>query len=233
MAVQVVQPGGQRCRTEPRGQRTAHLARVGIDVDGALLVLLGELGHGQHDLGGVVRCLGRDDRGDAALGVSLTGGRYLLGERLRRVTDLLDPQLLAVDELVELRHGRVREPGQRRDEQERGDQDTGVEVQPGQQRPPAGTGTAVRGAAGHLRCGGCGRGGGCGRRGVVGGSGWRRPVRRAGGWSPFGGGGFGGGAHERFSSWSHAGPRRGRSSVHCRKGTRRAPSAPRGAGRTD
>lgn len=43
VAVQVVEPGGQRGGAEPGGQRTAHLTAVGVDEDGAL-VLLAELG---------------------------------------------------------------------------------------------------------------------------------------------------------------------------------------------
>ncbi len=52
VAVQVIEPCGQRGTPPPSGQRSLRLAGVRVDVDGALL--LPEAGHVEHDAGGPV-----------------------------------------------------------------------------------------------------------------------------------------------------------------------------------
>ncbi len=154
VAVQVVEPGGEGRRPPPGGELALDLRRVGVDEDRALL--LPELGHGQHDPRGVLRPGRGDDGGEGALRVGAAGGGDLLRQRERRLADLLDAQLVAVDGLVELRSEGVREPGQGGDEQERCDEHPGVEVQPDEEGP-----YALPGAPGRS-----GVGGGRGRRSV-------------------------------------------------------------------
>ena len=180
VAVQVVEPGGGRGGAEPGGEPPGHLAGVRVDIDGVLLVA--EFLEREHHLGGPVAGAGHHG-GDGAVGVRRPRGGDLLGEGLRLVTDGGHGQPVAVEGLVQLRGDGVRQAGQGGDQQERGNQDAGVEMKPGQQRGER-RGLAAR-PSGR-------RGGGGVRRGIAGqfgdghrllrskisafGSGWLVPV---------------------------------------------------------
>lgn len=112
-------------------QFALHLGGVGVDEDGALFVA--QLRQRQHHPRGVLRARRGDNRSQRAFRVGVPGRRDLFRERARPVADLLHPELVAVDELVELRGEGVGQPGQRGHEQEGGDEYPCVEVQSDEQ----------------------------------------------------------------------------------------------------
>ncbi|SCD94117.1 hypothetical protein F558DRAFT_00028 [Streptomyces sp. AmelKG-A3] len=108
--MQVIEPGGQRCRTEPGGQLALHSGGVRVHVDGALL--LPQFRDGEYDAGGVLRLRLGNHGGQHALRLGRAGSGYLFGQRAWLVPHVLDAQLIAVDEVVELRSDGVGESGQ-------------------------------------------------------------------------------------------------------------------------
>ncbi len=139
IAVELAEPGtqGQRARRSVLFERALDLRGVRVDEHGERVVRA-DTGHaGQHDpRRGVV--LGRGAHGrDAALGMGLAGGGHLLGDRQLGVPRG-DGELVGVDDLLGLEGGRVQSTAQGGDQQERGDEQTRVEVQPQDERAEGG-----------------------------------------------------------------------------------------------
>ena len=78
---------------------------------------------------------GWPDARDGALRMGRACRRDLFGQRQALVADLCDGQLVAVDHGVDLGDERVQQAGDGGDQDERADEDAGVEVQAQQQGP--------------------------------------------------------------------------------------------------
>jgi hypothetical protein len=124
--VQVVEPGHHGCLAVPGDERAAYLVGVRVHVDTVLL--LAETGHGEDHLGVGVRGGRGYDRRDGAIGVRGGGGGDLFGQWAGGLLDLGDVEFVGVDELVQLRGEHEPESGQRRHDEERCDQNPGIEM---------------------------------------------------------------------------------------------------------
>jgi len=133
---------------QPRAERQRATGAIGNQFAGDLGVAwihehskafrLTEPGHVEQHPGRVSRPGRRAYGEQRALRLTLPGSRHLVADRHRR-TRALDGDRVPVERVLDLRGQSVEEPGQRRQEEERADQDPRIEVQSDQQRPNAAT----------------------------------------------------------------------------------------------
>jgi hypothetical protein len=137
IAVELVQPGTQRerARTAVGGQLAAYLRGVRIDEDGEGLALLHLRGGHQHAGGRPVLVRG-PDVGHRAVGAGGAGGFELPADGYGAlVAGGRDGQLIGVEDLLGLEGEGVQQPAEGGDEEQRGDQQARVEVEPQYERP--------------------------------------------------------------------------------------------------
>jgi hypothetical protein len=136
VAVQLVEPRPYRHPLPKGRQRAANLTGVRVDEDGSRVIGRDVVDRQRH-LGGLVRRRWWANALDRALGMGRAHCGQLLCQRQALLTDVIDGQLVAVHHVIDLRNQRVQQARDRRYQDERADEDAGVEVQPHHQRPEA------------------------------------------------------------------------------------------------
>ncbi|SHW71793.1 Uncharacterised protein [Mycobacteroides abscessus subsp. abscessus] len=136
VAVQFVEPGPHRQPLAVSGQGTADRAGVGV-YEHRARVVGGDVVDRERHLRRLVRRGRRPDAGDGALRMRGADGCQLSSQRQLPVADVVDGEFVPVHRAVDLWDHRVQQPGDGGDQDERRDEQAGVEVQPQQCRADA------------------------------------------------------------------------------------------------